>query len=468
MTTGQHADPLPAHRSPLRSVARFSVRYRWLVITGWLLLVVLTVVGKNIAGGSFANDLSVSGTDSRAAHLTMQQQFPDLSGDPMQIVVRAEQGITDPQVRSVVEPSLAAIAAGPDVAVVSSPYRPGGTVSADGSTAIVTVVFAQTAKDIPPPSVQAAQAAAATMRGSGVQVEFGGPAASTESGPSGSEIIGLIAAMIVLLLAFGSLYAMVVPILTAVFALAFGLSVVGLASAWIPIGTSAPVVAAMIGLGVGIDYALLIVTRHREGMYTGHDPAESITISVATAGRSVLVAGSTVVVALLSLFLIGIPFVFALGLASAITVAATLLAAMTLLPALLAVFGGKLDRLHIRTLRFNHGDDRTSGWYRWTRRIQRRPWPYLLASTLVLLLLAAPLFSMRLGTSDGGSAPSDSTARRSYDLVAEKFGPGWTGPLLVTAEYPNATSTAQAQAWLSSCARNWQPPRESLPSPAPP
>ena len=241
---------------------------------------------------------------------------------------------------------------------------------------------------------------------------------------------------------------MVVPIVTALFALAFGLSVVGLLSAWIPIGTSAPVVAAMIGLGVGIDYALLIVTRHREGMITGHDPRESIQTTVGTAGRSVLVAGSTVMVALLSLFLIGIPFVSALGLASAITVAATMLAAVTLLPALLAVFGGNLDRLRVRRPRFDHADDHGSGWHRWTRRIQRRPWPYLVSATVVLLILAAPLLSIRLGSSDGGSAPSDSTARRSYDIVAHAFGPGWTGPLLITAEYLSATSPEQAQAWL--------------------
>ncbi|MGB7980204.1 MAG: MMPL family transporter [Candidatus Nanopelagicales bacterium] len=408
----------------------------------------LAVVGRNVAGGAFVNDLSVAGTDSQAAHETMQEQFPGLSGDPMQIVIRADRGIEDPPVRAAVESALADIAVGPDVAVVASPYRPGGTVSTDGSTAIVTVVFDQTAKDIPPASVETAQAAALGISDSGAQVEFGGPATMTESGPSGSEVIGLFAAMIVLLLAFGSLYAMVVPILTALLALAFGLSVVGILSAWSPIGTSAPVVAAMIGLGVGIDYALLIVTRHREAMFTGHPPGESIAIAVATAGRSVLVAGSTVIVALLSLFLIGIPFVSALGLAASITVATTLLAAVTLLPALLGVFGGKLDRLRIRTLRFDHADDRTSGWHRWTRRVQRRPWPYLVTSTLVLLLLAAPLISIRLGTSDGGSAPSDTTARRSYDIVAEEFGPGWTGPLLVTVDYPENTPAAQAQAWL--------------------
>jgi len=449
MSTGHHVDLLPKGRSPLRSVAGFSVRYRWLVITGWLLLVVLAVVAKSAAGGSFANDLSVSGTDSQAAHETMQQRFPNQSGDPMQIVIRAPKGIADPPIRTAVESALAHIRTGPNVAVVQSPYGPGVTVSKDGTTAIVTVVFDQTAKDIPRASVDAAQAAATGIRSAGAQVEFGGPAAQAESGPSGREVVGLIAAMIVLLLVFGSLYAMVVPILTALFALAFGLSVVGLLSAWIPIGTAAPVVAAMIGLGVGIDYALLIVTRHREGMFTGHETSESIPIALATAGRSVVVAGSTVIVALLSLFLIGIPFVSALGLASAITVAATMLAAITLLPALLAVFGGSLDRLRIRPLRFDHGGGRIGGWHRWTRRIQRRPWPYLLASTLALLILAAPLLSIRLGTSDGSSAPQGSTARRSYSIVAEEFGPGWTGPLLVTADYTAAASPAQAQTWLT-------------------
>ncbi len=448
MVTTKQSDAAPARKSGLGGVADFSVRHRWLVIIGWLLLVVLAVVGKDAAGGSFANDLSVSGTDSQAAYEAMEQRFPDLSGDPMQVVIRADQGIADPEVRGSVESALSTVQAGPDVAAVSSPYGPGATVSEDGTTAIVTVVFDQTAKDIPPASVEAAQAAAVGIRAVGAEVEFGGPAAQTESGPSGSEIVGLIAAMLVLLLAFGSLYAMIVPILTALFALAFGLSLVGLLSAWIPIGTSAPVVAAMIGLGVGIDYALLIVTRHREGIFTGHEPAQSISISIATAGRSVLVAGSTVIVALLSLFLIGIPFVSALGLASAITVAATLLAVITLLPALLGVFGGKLDRLRIRPLRFDHGGGHVSGWHRWTRRIQARPWPYLIAATVVLLLLAAPLTSIRLGTSDGSSAPEDSTARKSYEIVSTEFGPGWTGPLLVTADYPDAASPDQAKAWL--------------------
>lgn len=450
MSTAQPLDSTTTHRSPLRAVARFSVAHRWLVITGWILLLAVGIVGNRAVGGSFVNDLSVSGTDSQAAYDAMRTQFPQLSGDPLQIVIRAEQGVGNPAVRTAVQDTLARIRTSPDVAAVQSPYGPGAAVSDDGSTAIITVVFAQRAKDIPPASVQAVEAAATGIRDAGVQVEFGGPAAATETGPSGSEVVGLLAAIVVLLVVFGSLFAMVVPLLTALFALGLGISIVGIASAWVSIGTAGPVVAAMIGLGVGIDYALLIVTRHREGLLAGHDAAESIPIALGTAGRSVLVAGSTVIVALLSLFLIGIPFVSALGLASAITVGATLLAAVTLLPALLAVFGGNLDRIRVRPLRLDHGAGRESGWHRWTRRIQRRPWPYLVASSVVLLVLAVPLLSIRLGTADGGSAPVGSTARTSYDLVASEFGPGWTGPLLVTAQYDATASRAQAQSWLDA------------------
>jgi RND superfamily putative drug exporter len=446
----QRSRETSGRRSPLVALARGSIRYRWWVVAGWILLVGLAAVGSRAVGGSFVNDLSVSGTDSQAAYDTMRESFPQLSGDPLQVVVRADRGLADPAVKSLVETSLARIGSSSDVAAVQSPYAPGGTVSADGTTAIITVVFTERAKDIPPGSVDAVKAAAAEIRTAGVQVEFGGPAAATETGPSGSEVIGLLAAVVVLLLVFGSLYAMVVPLLTALLALGLGISVVGIASAWISIGTAGPVVAAMIGLGVGIDYALLIVTRHREGLFAGHDPAESITTALATAGRSVLVAGSTVIVALLSLFLIGIPFVSALGLASAVTVASTLLAAVTLLPALLAVFGGSLDRFRVRPLRLDHVGGRDSGWHRWTRRIQRRPWPYLVASALALLVMAVPLVSIRLGTGDGASAPEGSTVRASYDVVTGELGAGWTGPLLVTATYDKATSRDQAQGWLDA------------------
>jgi len=436
--------------SPLSSMARFAIRFRWIVIVGWVLLVVAGVLASRVAGGSFVNDLSVSGTDSQAAYDAMRVQFPNLSGDPLQIVVHAANGIDDPKVKAAIEKSIDQIRSGADVAAIQSPYGPGSTISADGRTAIMTVVFAERVKDIPPTSIDAVETSAANIRNIGAQVEFGGPAATTESGPSGSEVVGLLAAIVVLLLVFGSLYAMVVPLVTALFALGLGISLVGLLSAWVSIGTAGPVVAAMIGLGVGIDYALLIVTRHREGIASGYHPNESIPLALSTAGRSVLVAGSTVIVALLSLYLIGIPFVSALGLASAITVGATLFAAVTLLPALLAVFGGNLDRFRVRPLRLDHGSGRESGWHRWTHRIQRRPWPYLVISVLVLLIMAVPLLSLRLGSGDGSSAPKGSTVHKSYDLVSKEFGPGWTGPLMITVEYKKGESGDQAQSSLNA------------------
>lgn len=427
----------------LRALATFSIRHRLLVILTWLAL----VVGANLAGqaygGSFSNDLAVQGTDSQAAYDTLAREFPKLSGDGMQVVVHDEDGVTGPDVRSQVEGALRAVSAQPGVASVSSPYdQANAMVSRDGSTAIATVRFDERAADLSAEQVDNAQAGFDGVRDHGTQVEFGGPALNTESGPSGSEVIGLAAAVLVLLLAFGSVFAMLVPLITAVLALGLGLGIIHLLGGYVTIGTAGPVVAAMIGLGVGIDYALLVVTRHREGLAAGRDPRDSIATALSTAGRSVLVAGSTVVIAILSLYLIGIPFVSTLGLASAITVGTSLLAAVTLLPALLGLFGAGLDKLRVRKPRLDHGPGHVSRWHRWTRQVQRRPWPYLVASVAILATMAMPLFGLRLGTADDGSAPAGSTERKAYDLVAQSFGPGWTGPLVVTVQNNAAGATA--------------------------
>jgi RND superfamily putative drug exporter len=430
----------------LSALARFSVRHRWLVIALWLLAVIGAGLAGRTLGGSFSNDLTLSSTDSQAAYDTLRERYPDMSGDGMQVVIHSGTDVTSPEVKSAVQDAITEVRGSEDVAAAQSPYGPGpAMVSDDGRTAMATVQFTERAKDVSKDSVEAAQEAFGPVRDAGAQVEFGGAVLQAEGGPSGSEVIGLAAAVLVLLVAFGSVFAMAVPLVTALFALALGMSAINVVAAFTTIGTSGPVVAAMIGLGVGIDYALLIVTRHREGMHAGRPPEESIPLALSTAGRSVLVAGATVIVAILSLYLIGIPFVSALGLASAVTVASTLLAAVTLLPALLAVFGTKLDRLRVRRLRFDHGSGRISGWHRWTGHIQRHPWPYLLAASAALIALALPLFSLRLGTADGGSAPEDTTERRAYELIAKDFGPGWTGPLVVTAEFDDGTGTTVKQ-----------------------
>ena len=440
----------------LRALATFSVRRRWLVIVTWLLLVGGVLAAGQAYGGSFSNDLSIEDTDSQAAYDALEEKFPTMSGDGMQVAIHDEDTVTSATVQRAVEAALAEVAEQDGVASVQSPYgqaQPATAgqaasprmVSEDGTTAVATIRFTERAADIDEENLEAAQDAFAPVEDLDVQVEFGGAALDAENHPSGSEAIGLAAAVLVLLVAFGSVFAMLVPLITAVLALGLGMGMVFLLAEHVSIGTAGPVVAAMIGLGVGIDYALLVVTRHREGLAAGHPAKESITVALSTAGRSVLVAGTTVIIAILSLYAIGIPFVATLGLASAITVATTLLAAVTLLPALLGVFGDNLDRYRVRRARLDHGGRRVSGWHRWTHHVQRRPWPHLVAATAILVLMAFPLPDLRLGSADDGSAPEDSTERAAYDLVDESFGPGWTGPLVITAEYDGSSRQATQQ-----------------------
>jgi RND superfamily putative drug exporter len=419
----------------------------------WLLLVGAVLFAGQTHGRSFSNDLSIEDTDSQAAHVALEEKFPEVSGDGMQVVIHAEDGVTRADVRKAVDKAVIEAGEQEGVSSVASPYGPGQEmVSEDGTTAVATVRFTDRAADIDEDHIEATQEAFAPIEELGVAVEFGGAALDAENHPSGSEAIGLVAAVLVLLVAFGSVFAMLVPLITAVLALGLGMGVIFLLSEYVSIGTAGPVVAAMIGLGVGIDYALLVVTRHREGLVAGHPAKDSIPIALSTAGRSVLVAGTTVIIAILSLYAIGIPFVATLGLASAITVATTLLAAVTLLPALLGIFGDNLDRFRVRRTRLDHGGGHVSGWHRWTDHVQRRPWPYLVAAVALLAVMAAPLLDLRLGTADDGSAPEDSTERAAYELVDDSFGAGWTGPLMVTAEYDDsaANQTQQAAADLAA------------------
>jgi RND superfamily putative drug exporter len=446
--------------SVLSALARISTRYRWIVVAMWLVLLLGTLFGSRAIGGTFSNDLTLAGTDSQAAYDTLRAQFPELSGDGMQVIVHstdAAQPVTSPAMRAAVEDAVATVAALDGVAAARSPYSPPQPmVSEDGMTAMVTIQFTERAKDIPAQTLTQAQAAFQGVRDAGGQVEFGGPAAQTESGPSGSEAFGLLAAALVLLLVFGSLFAMLVTLLTSLMALGVGIASISMLASTVTIGTSGPIVAAMIGLGVGIDYALLIVTRHREGMSRGLAPNASIEAAMTTAGRSVLVAGTTVIIAILSLYAIGIPFVSSLGLASAIVVSATMLAAVTLLPALLAIFGTNLDRVRVRKLSKKTAvttdaastphTQPASGWRGWVAGIQRRRWVSALAAVLVLAILALPLLSLRLGTADGGSQAAGTTQRKAYDLIVDGFGAGWAGPLLVTVDFGADSTPAENQA----------------------
>ncbi|TFD30295.1 MMPL family transporter [Cryobacterium cryoconiti] len=446
--------------SVLSALARISTRHRWIVVAMWLVLLLGALFGSRYIGGTFSNDLTLAGTDSQAAYDTLREQFPELSGDGMQAIVHstdAAEPVTSPATRTAVEEAVAELAALDGVAAARSPYGPPQPmVSEDGMTAMVTIQFTERAKDIPVETLAEAQAAFDGVEDAGVQVEFGGPAAQAESGPSGSEVYGLLAAALVLLLVFGSVFAMLVTLVSALMALGVGLASISMIAGAVTIGTSGPIVAAMIGLGVGIDYALLIVTRHREGLDQGLAPNASIEAAMTTAGRSVLVAGATVIIAILSLYAIGIPFVSSLGLASALVVSATMLAAVTLLPALLAIFGTNLDRLRVRKLgkktvvttdaASTSQMQPASGWRGWVGGIQRRRWVSALAAVLVLAILALPLLSLRLGTADGGSQAADTTQRKAYDLIVDGFGAGWAGPLLVTVDFGADSTPPENQA----------------------
>ncbi len=430
-----------ARVSPLARLGRWSAEHRRVVVVLWLVAAALSLGIETWLGSGFRNDLSVPGTETQKAFDLLRQRFPDRAGDSLQVVLHSSGSLDAPSVSGAVESSVAAIEGLRGVVSARSPYGPGPrTIAADGTIGFIPVQFDRRASDIPAEWVEAVRAATSPISDAGVQVEFGGPAAQTEHGPSGSEALGLAAAVVVLLLAFGSVFAMAIPLIGAVLALAVGVSLVGLLTHVVTIGTPGPVVAAMIGLGVGIDYALLIVTRHRENMSGGMGARESFPVALATAGRSVLVAGGTVIVAILALYLIGIDFVASIGLASAVTVLATLAASMTLLPALLGFAGEHLDRWSVPFLHHSGGATRTSWWHRWTGAVQRHRWAAFVGSLGVLILLALPLFSMRLGSADAGADPAGSSTRKAYDLIAKGFGPGFNGPLLLAVELQGAPS----------------------------
>ena len=252
-----------------------------------------------------------------------------------------------------------------------------------------------------------------------------------------SEAIGLVAAIFILLIAFGSLLAMGLPILTALFGIGCGFGFVSLLSNVMAVPQFTTQLAAMLGIGVGVDYALFIVTRYRQGLHDGLDPERATVLALDTAGRAVLFAGATVVISLCGLFLMGVDFIRGLGAGAAVTVLITMLASVTFVPALLGFVGHNIDRLHVPGLHRSEKVTRQSMWFRWSRFLQRRPWTAALAGFAVLVTLGVPFLSLRLGFSDTGNSPRTETIRRAYDLLSHGFGPGFNGPLVLAARTPN-------------------------------
>jgi len=265
--------------------------------------------------------------------------------------------------------------------------------------------------------------------------------------PGGTEVVGLLAAAIILLLAFGSLLAMVMPIFIAIFSIVIGIALIGLLANVMEVVSFTSLIAAMIGIGVGIDYALFIVTRFRQQLHDGMSPEDAVATAITTSGRAVLFAGCTVVIALMGMFLMGLAFVTSLGVGAALAVLTTMVASVTLLPAMLGFIGPNIDRFALPGLHRTAGTAQTRGgfWFRWSRRIQRRPWPFALGALALLLVLMSPLTSLRLGNPDAGNDPAGTTTRVAYDLLAKGFGAGYNGPLTVAATLPHPSDLAVLQ-----------------------
>src|SRR5580704_4252249 len=414
----------PSHqrRTWLGRTGAWCYDHRRRVLAGWLAGVVAVIALATIAGPRFENIFGGVG-QSQQVQAILQQRFPSQAGDDAQVVFRSTAPLTSPAVRSRIAAVLAGLRPLPSVSSVS-PLVP----SADGRIGFATIEFDAAGTKIPAADVRRVIDRARSYARPGLEVALGGAPISDVVSPSPgpSEGIGISAAIIIMLLAFGSVVAMGLPILTALAGVGVGYGVVALISHLLIDPSFGPEVMAMVGLGVGIDYALLIVTRYRQGLGEGLAPGDAVARAMSTAGRAVLFAGTTVLISLLGLFLVGQPYLDGLAAGTILAVMAVMLSALTLLPAMLGFSGRAVDRLHLPGLLQRSAPGAERGfWWRWSRTVQRRPVVCGSAALLVLVVLAVPLFSMRLAFTDSGNDPTDLTTRQAYDLISDGFGPGF-------------------------------------------
>lgn len=427
------------------------MRHRLLAVLIWLLALGGTATAAVTAGSAFSNDYEVPGTESGRANTLLREAFHGQGGDTDTIVWRApdRQSVRTPDIEQRMTRALEAVAGLPGVGSVAGPYGPGpesaARISPDGRTAYAVVTFDQQADSVPKAQARAVVDAAKnpTTEAGGLQVELGGRAIQLTEAPTAhlAEVIGVVVAALVLFLAFGSLAASLMPIATALVSVGtayFGITLLGHA---MPVADFAPMLGTLIGLGVGIDYALFIVTRHRKGLARGSTVEEAAVNAVATTGRAVVFAGATVCIALLGMLVLRLNFLNGVAIAASVTVVLTVAASVTLLPALLSYIGMRaLSRRERRRLAAEGPrPEQTSGFAaRWSAFVERHPKLLGAFATAVMLVLALPTLSLHLGTSDQGNNPAASTTRQAYELLAEGFGPGTNGPLTVVARLDGA------------------------------
>jgi RND superfamily putative drug exporter len=440
----------------MRTLAGWCVNHRRLVLIIWAIVLVLSLGLSKSIGSAYSNSFSFPNTQSSDAIRLLQAAAPKDSGDTEQIVYATSGGVkvTDPTVEARITKMIGKVEALPHVAPVTSPYSAAGAgdINPDQTVAFIRVTLNQQFNQLTQPEGKRFVATATSAAGSHLQVAVTGQLAEQADKQSfGGTGLGVLVAFIVLILIFGSFFAAILPIVSALFALGTAIGLIELLSHVLKMPNFAPILVLLIGLGVGVDYALFIVTRHRQGLVAGHTIESSIVNAVNTSGRAVLFAGIIVCIALLGMFALGVSFLYGVAVSAAIGVALTMISALTLLPAMLGFIGPKvMSRSQKRSLAETGprivGAGTSGFWPRWADRIQRRPAMSAVAGLLVIVVIALPFFSLRLGSSDQGSDPVGTTTRTAYDLLAKGFGPGFNGPLeLVSVVHSQAEKNVIAK-----------------------
>jgi RND superfamily putative drug exporter len=440
--------------------ARWSTTHRLYIAIGWVILLIgVNAISQSSGGAAYSNNFTLPNSDAQRASDLLARSFPAQAGDRDTIVFKVAHGsVREAAVQSHMTKLFAEVSQLPHVTAVISPYagsQAGKAISATGQIAFATVVFDEKANELPKSAGEAVVKTVKAARTPGLQIELGGQAIeqTEQEGFGITTAVGLMAAIVVLLITFGSLIAMGLPIVTALLGLGTGLGLIALFTHVVDTPNFSSELAAMIGLGVGIDYSLFIVTRFREAYATPGpsfgDVRESVVQAMDTAGRAVLFAGCTVVIALLGMMLLGVDFLYGVAISASIGVLLVMLASLTLLPALLTIAGKRVvrPRRRARSAGVQATDARQSKtWLRWSQFVQDHSWPIALAATLILLAIAAPATALRLGSSDASNDPESFTTYKAYEMLAEGFGKGFNGPLQVVAQIPGATPSPAKQA----------------------
>jgi putative drug exporter of the RND superfamily len=417
------------------------------VLLGWVAVLALVVAGAGAFKGEFSTKFEVPGTESQRAQDLLHEKFPGAGGASARVVFAAPEGerLTDPANRAAVMESVARASRADDVSFAIDPYK-AKALSEDGRIGYADVIYPMPADEVDDVARDELEASADPAKGAGIQVEFGGGLVTDES-EAGSESAGLVIGFLVLAITLGSLVAAGLPLITAILGVAIAVGGVTALTGAFELTETAPTLATMLGLAVGIDYALFILSRHRQNMGEGLGAREAAAQATGTAGSAVVFAGATVVIALVGLLVVNIPFLTVMGLAAAGAVVIAVLIATTLLPALLGFFGGRVARLN-RVLIFRprgRKPGRETAGVRYARFVTRRPLAVAVACVVGLAVVALPAMHMKLGLPDGGSKPADNTERKAYDLLSEGFGPGFNGVLTAVVDAPDLPREQQKQ-----------------------